>query len=159
MSGITIFGVTGRMGQTLIRALREAPGEARTGAAAPGPGAALFLSGAVASAASSRLGQDAAADGAATGVTVTADPRLALGGASVAIDFSPAGQRGGECAGLRPGEGALAGGDDRLRCRDAHGARGRGRRDPRVDRAEYQLGVNVAARLVKLAAQALRVRL
>ena len=84
MAGITIFGITGRMGQTLVRALREAPGDATPGDAAVLP----HLIGAVASAASSRLGQDAAADGAATGVRITSDARLALCSASVAIDFS-----------------------------------------------------------------------
>src|ERR1700730_17075025 len=77
MSGIAIFGITGRMGQTLVRALRE------RGAAPP-----LRLVGAVASPRSSRLGSDAAADGAPTGVMVTADPRAALRDAAVAVDFS-----------------------------------------------------------------------
>lgn len=80
MAGLTIFGVTGRMGQSLVRALREAPAAA---SAVP-----LNLIGAVASATSSRLGQDAAADGAATGVTIVSDARRALAAASVAIDFS-----------------------------------------------------------------------
>lgn len=77
MTGITIFGITGRMGQTLIRALRERDN-----------GPALRLTGAVASPHSSRLGHDAAAEGVTTGVTVTADPHAALSGANVAIDFS-----------------------------------------------------------------------
>ena len=77
MSGIAIFGITGRMGQTLVRALRE------RGAAQP-----LRLVGAVASPRSSRLGSDAAADGAPTGVLVTADLRAALRDAAVAVDFS-----------------------------------------------------------------------
>jgi 4-hydroxy-tetrahydrodipicolinate reductase len=65
------------MGQSLVRALREATAAST-----------LRLSGALASAESSRLGQDAAADGAATGVTVTADPRVSLACAAVAVDFS-----------------------------------------------------------------------
>jgi 4-hydroxy-tetrahydrodipicolinate reductase len=77
MSGIAIFGITGRMGQTLVRALRE------RGSAQPLP-----LMGAVASRLSVRLGLDAAADGAPTGVMVTADPRTALKAAAVAVDFS-----------------------------------------------------------------------
>ncbi|MDP8983744.1 MAG: 4-hydroxy-tetrahydrodipicolinate reductase, partial [Pseudomonadota bacterium] len=48
----------------------------------------LRLCGAVASPNSSRIGQDAAREGAATGVTVTADARTGLMNASVAIDFS-----------------------------------------------------------------------
>jgi 4-hydroxy-tetrahydrodipicolinate reductase len=77
MSGIAIFGITGRMGQTLVRALRECGTVPR-----------LRLVGAVASTQSSRLGSDAAADGAPTGVVVTADPRAALRDAAVAVDFS-----------------------------------------------------------------------
>jgi 4-hydroxy-tetrahydrodipicolinate reductase len=77
MSGIAIFGITGRMGQTLLRALRER-----------GPTERLRLVGAVASPQSVRLGSDAAADGAPTGVMVTADLRAALRDAAVAVDFS-----------------------------------------------------------------------
>jgi 4-hydroxy-tetrahydrodipicolinate reductase len=86
VTGIAILGVTGRMGQTLLRALREAPtagpGAAGAGATAP------TLVGALASSDSPRLGQDAAAEGPPTGVMVSADPRVALGQAAVAIDFS-----------------------------------------------------------------------
>jgi 4-hydroxy-tetrahydrodipicolinate reductase len=77
MSGVAVFGITGRMGQALVRALREG------GAAQP-----LRLVGAVASQQSPRLGLDAAADGAPSGVLVTADPRAALRDAAVAVDFS-----------------------------------------------------------------------
>jgi 4-hydroxy-tetrahydrodipicolinate reductase len=78
MPGLVIFGITGRMGQSLVRALREAPGE----------GAPLSLCGAIASVASSRLGQDAALEGEPTGVAITADPGAALKAAAVAVDFS-----------------------------------------------------------------------
>jgi 4-hydroxy-tetrahydrodipicolinate reductase len=74
---LTVFGITGRMGQTLIRALRE--------------GSPFQLRGAIASAASPRLGLDAAADGQPTGVVITADPAAALQQASVALDFSVGG--------------------------------------------------------------------
>jgi 4-hydroxy-tetrahydrodipicolinate reductase len=74
--GLALFGVTGRMGQSVVRALREAMPSG------------LRLSGALASAASARLGLDAATDGAPTGVLVTADPTTALAGAAVAMDFS-----------------------------------------------------------------------
>jgi len=77
MSGIAIFGITGRMGQTLVRALRER-----------GPAQPLRLVGALASPRSVRLGSDAASEGAPTGVMVTADPRAALRDAAVAVDFS-----------------------------------------------------------------------
>jgi 4-hydroxy-tetrahydrodipicolinate reductase len=80
MPGIAIFGVTGRMGQSLVRALRE-PRQ-------PVAGTALELAGALASASSARLGLDAAEGGAATGVRITADARAALAGAAVAADFS-----------------------------------------------------------------------
>lgn len=74
MQSIAIFGITGRMGQSLLRALRET--------------SALTLTGAVASANSARLGQDAADGGPPTGVLITADARLGIRGASVAVDFS-----------------------------------------------------------------------
>ena len=71
---LAVFGITGRMGQSLIRALRE--------------GTQFKLQGAIASADSPRLGQEAAAEGEATGVRITADPDAALEHASVALDFS-----------------------------------------------------------------------
>jgi 4-hydroxy-tetrahydrodipicolinate reductase len=74
MPTLAIFGITGRMGQSLVEALRE--------------GRAFTLSGAVASPHSPRLGQDAAAEGTPTGVTITADAAQGLEGAAVAIDFS-----------------------------------------------------------------------
>jgi 4-hydroxy-tetrahydrodipicolinate reductase len=72
---LAVFGITGRMGQSLIRALREAD-------------APLRLSGALASANSALLGRDAALEGAPSGVTITAAIESALSGAEVAIDFS-----------------------------------------------------------------------
>jgi 4-hydroxy-tetrahydrodipicolinate reductase len=71
---LAVFGITGRMGQSLIRALRE--------------GTQFKLQGAIASADSPRLGLEAAAEGEATGVMITADPDAALEHASVALDFS-----------------------------------------------------------------------
>ncbi|HTD72751.1 MAG TPA: 4-hydroxy-tetrahydrodipicolinate reductase [Steroidobacteraceae bacterium] len=71
---LVIFGITGRMGQSLVAALRE--------------GSAFHLQGAVASADSVRLGEDAAAAGRATGVKITADCAAALKGSAVAVDFS-----------------------------------------------------------------------
>lgn len=71
---LTVFGITGRMGQSLIRALREA--------------SEFQLRGAIASAGSARLGSDAAAEGPPTGVAISADLGKALEGASVALDFS-----------------------------------------------------------------------
>jgi len=66
------------MGQSLVCALREARGAQ----------AALSLCGAVASAASSRLGRDAALVGDPTGVVIAADPGASLKAAAVAVDFS-----------------------------------------------------------------------
>jgi 4-hydroxy-tetrahydrodipicolinate reductase len=71
---LVVFGVTGRMGQCLVRAIQE--------------GSQFRLSGAIASPGSSRLGQEAAAEGASSGVRITADCAAALEGASVAVDFS-----------------------------------------------------------------------
>jgi 4-hydroxy-tetrahydrodipicolinate reductase len=71
---LVVFGITGRMGQALLRAMRD---DAR-----------FLLCGAVASAASSRLGLDAAAEGQPCGVTIIADPAAALREECVAIDFS-----------------------------------------------------------------------
>ncbi len=74
MPSIAIFGITGRMGQAILRALRESPD--------------CTLSGAVASAGSSRLGQDAAELGEPTGVLITAEAARGIEGAEVALDFS-----------------------------------------------------------------------
>jgi len=72
---IAIFGVTGRMGQSLLQALREEP-------------ASFALSGAIASADCARLGQDAGDDAAPCGVLITCDSGLGIRGAAVAVDFS-----------------------------------------------------------------------
>jgi 4-hydroxy-tetrahydrodipicolinate reductase len=71
---LVVFGITGRMGQSLLRALCE---DSR-----------FKLTGAVASAASSRLGEDAAAEGQPCGVKITADPSDVLNAGCVALDFS-----------------------------------------------------------------------
>jgi 4-hydroxy-tetrahydrodipicolinate reductase len=76
MKPIAVFGITGRMGQALIRALQES--------ASP----AFALSGAIASPTSARVGQDAAASGKPTGVLITGDAAVGVRGAFVAIDFS-----------------------------------------------------------------------
>jgi len=78
--GIAILGISGRMGQSLVRALQEPAAHAL----------GLRLSGALASNGSPYLGQDAGApsQAPATGVVVTADRAQALAGAVVAIDFT-----------------------------------------------------------------------
>ena len=77
--GLALFGCTGRMGQCLVRALREESF------------ADLHLSCALASPSSSRLGFDAAVEGAPTGVPVTSLAAQGLHGATVAVDFSSPG--------------------------------------------------------------------
>jgi 4-hydroxy-tetrahydrodipicolinate reductase len=84
MPALAIFGITGRMGHSLLQALRESRDTPQ-----------WRLSGAVASSTSARLGQDAgAADGGpahagtATEVLITADASAGIRGASVAVDFS-----------------------------------------------------------------------
>jgi len=74
MHPIAIFGITGRMGQTLLRAMRSDPG--------------FRLCSAIASAESPRLGEDAAAEGTPTGVPITCDPASGVRGAAVSVDFS-----------------------------------------------------------------------
>ena len=155
MSGVTIFGITGRMGQTLIRALREASGDASAGAAAPGPGPALQLIGAGASATSSRLGQDAAAAGAATGVTVTADPRAALAGAAVAIDFSLPQSVAANARACTLAQVPLLVGTTGLDAATRAALEEAAAVIPVLIAPNTSVGVNVAARLVKLATQAL----
>jgi 4-hydroxy-tetrahydrodipicolinate reductase len=76
MVNVAILGVTGRMGRSLVRALRDSQD--------------LELSGALASARSTALGRDAGdlAETGPVGVEVVADHEPALAGARVAIDFT-----------------------------------------------------------------------
>jgi 4-hydroxy-tetrahydrodipicolinate reductase len=74
MQPIVIYGITGRMGQSLLTALQESQ--------------RFVLCGAIASADSQRLGQDAAGEHGRTGVTVGSDAAEALRTAAVALDFS-----------------------------------------------------------------------
>ena len=62
------------MGQSLLRAMQD--------------DVTFRLCGAIASSGSGRLGQDAASEGAPTGVVVTSDPKVGIRGAAVAVDFS-----------------------------------------------------------------------
>ena len=88
--GVVIFGITGRMGQSLVRCLAASGSEAAPALGAAGGSRSLTLSGAVARAGNSRLGEDAAGEGPPSGVTITADVVEALRGAAVAVDFSRA---------------------------------------------------------------------
>jgi 4-hydroxy-tetrahydrodipicolinate reductase len=74
---LIVFGITGRMGQCLIAALRE--------------GSPFHLQGAIASAESRRLGQDAALEGARTGIKITDENSAALPRGAMALDFSVGG--------------------------------------------------------------------
>lgn len=151
MSGIAIFGITGRMGQSLIRALRDGEGVGTSGAPLP----SLRLTGAIASPGSSRLGEDAAVEGHATGVTVTADASAGLIGAAVAVDFSLAdGVAAHARACAAAGIPLLVGttgieGPARTALEAAAGV------IPILIAPNTSVGVNVMARLVKLAASSL----
>jgi 4-hydroxy-tetrahydrodipicolinate reductase len=138
---IAIFGVTGRMGQSLLRALRES--------------STCRLSGAIGSAGSVHLGHEAAAEGAPSGVLVTADTAGGLRGASVAIDFSLGGsvaEHAGECA---------AAGVPILIGVTGYDAAGRAaleeaaRSIPVLIAPNTSVGVSVVAKLVSMAASSL----
>jgi 4-hydroxy-tetrahydrodipicolinate reductase len=141
MPALAIFGITGRMGQSLVRALREAP--------------AFTLSGAIASATSKRLGQDAAGEGAPTGVVITSDPMVGIRGASVAVDFSVSGGVGSHAsvcaaAGVPILVGAT-GLDAATRADLARAARD----IPVLIAPNTSVGVSVVAKLVSMAAAGL----
>jgi 4-hydroxy-tetrahydrodipicolinate reductase len=73
---IALFGVSGRMGRTLLAAMRDATD--------------FKLTGALASPSSKSLGRDAGefGGGAPLGITITADRERALAGADAVIDFT-----------------------------------------------------------------------
>ncbi len=72
MHGLAIFGITGRMGPALLRALRESAEMPESAEGRESADRTVFrLSGAVASGTSGRLGQDAAGEGAPSGVLIT----------------------------------------------------------------------------------------
>jgi 4-hydroxy-tetrahydrodipicolinate reductase len=138
MHSLAVFGITGRMGQSLVQALRETQ--------------ALSLSGAIASRQSSRLGQDAAEQGAATGVTITADVTQGLKGAAVAADFST-----GDCVAAHAGACAAAGiplliGATGFDLAGREAAERAARVIPVLITANTSVGVSVARQLVSMAA-------
>jgi 4-hydroxy-tetrahydrodipicolinate reductase len=140
--GIAIFGITGRMGQTLLRALDGDP-------------AGLELSGAVASLQSRRLGLDAASEGNPRGVRVTADPKVALAGAAVAVDFSLP-----QCVAANARACALAGvpllvGTTGFDAGVRALLEATAETVPVLIAPNTSIGINVVSRLVKLAALAL----
>jgi 4-hydroxy-tetrahydrodipicolinate reductase len=141
MPAIAIFGITGRMGQSLLLALRES--------------ATCTLSGAVASAGSSRLGQDAAVLGEPTGVLVTADIERGIRGAAVALDFSSSAHvavHAEACA--EAGVPVLVGATGFDAATQSVLARVAGR-IPVLIAPNTSVGVGVVAKLVSTAAQAL----
>jgi 4-hydroxy-tetrahydrodipicolinate reductase len=137
MHELVIFGVTGRMGQSLLRALE---GHAE-----------LRLCGAVASPESPSLGQAIGADG----LRVSSDAALALRGASVALDFSlpqAVADHASACVSL--GIPLLVGatGMDAATLALLQGA---AERIPVLVAPNTSVGVNVVAKLAGLAAKAL----
>ena len=74
MRTLAIFGISGHMGQSLLRALVDDP--------------AWRLTGAIASGGSRGVGRDAGAPSDALGVAITADAHAGVRGAAVALDFS-----------------------------------------------------------------------
>ncbi len=143
MKPIAVFGITGRMGQALIRALQDS--------ASP----AFALSGAVASPTSARLGQEAAATGAPTGVLITGDAAMGVRGAAVAVDFSVE-----SCVGAHASICAAAGvpllvGATGLTDQSRAALERAARQVAVLIAPNTSLGVGVAARLVSLAAAAL----
>jgi 4-hydroxy-tetrahydrodipicolinate reductase len=137
MHSLAVFGITGRMGQSLVQALRETP--------------TLRLSGAIASRQSNRLGQDAAEQGAATGVTITADVTQGLKGAAVAADFSTGACVAAHAGARRQRDSAP---DRRHRIRPGE-PRSRGAGSPVIPvlvAANTSVGVSVVRQLVSMAA-------
>lgn len=151
MAGIAVFGITGRMGQALVSALRDEASAMRVGAAP------LRLIGAVASPMSGRLGQDAATEGASTGVVITANLQTGLEHAHVAVDFSlPQWVAAHAHACADAGVPLLVGatGFDTAARASLESAAAH---IPVLIAPNTSLGVNVLASLVRLAAQALGV--
>ena len=128
---LALFGVTGRMGRSVLKALANSR--------------EFTLSGATASAASA----------AAAGATVSADPALALHGARVAIDFSHANAVAGNLAACVsrgvPVVVAVTGLDDAARDELVRAAI----KIPIVQAANTSLGLTVMRKMAALAAGAL----
>ena len=148
-----VFGITGRMGQSLLRALREG-GAADAGAAHAAAGNSK-LSGALASSGSKSLGLDAALEGTPSGVTITADIREALKGADVAIEFSV-----GEVVVEHARACALSGvpllvGTTGLPDSAREALRGMARDIPLLIAANTSVGLTVVAKLARMATAAL----
>src|SRR6202044_3286037 len=142
MAKVAVFGVTGRMGQCLVRALRE-------------PACALQLGGALASGASKHLGQDAALEGPATGVRITAEPRAALGDVAVAVDFSLAQGIAGHAEACLERRVALLVGATGFDAATRSQLEGAARTIPVLIAPNTSIGVAVMTQLLEVAARAL----
>lgn len=140
---ITIFGVTGRMGAALLRAIDEVP-QAR-------------LSGATASSTSRWLNQDAGAPagGPLRGIAIGADPGAAIRTARVAIDFAlPDGTPANVRACVEAGCALVIGTTGLSEAARDHIAEA-ARRIPIVLSANMSVGVNLLMKLTELAAKSL----
>jgi 4-hydroxy-tetrahydrodipicolinate reductase len=140
---VAILGATGRMGRALLAAIDEQHG--------------VRLVGAGASAGSRWLGRDvgAAACGADRGVTITADPAVAIGNASVAIDFTlPAASTANVAACMARGCPIVIGttGHDEPARREIERA---ATRIPILMAPNMSLGVSLLLQLVEIAARQL----
>ena len=146
-NGIAVLGISGRMGQSLVRALQE-PAARELG---------LRLTGALASASSPYLGQDAAvpSQGPATGVVVTADRATALAGASVAIDFTLPAALGGNLAACTAAGVPVVIGTTGLDLAAEEAMAAAAVRIPVLHAPNMSLGVNLLLELVAQAAAAL----
>jgi len=140
---IAIFGVTGRMGAALLRALDEIP--------------VARLSGATASSTSRWLQQDAGAPagGPLRGVAIGSEPKSALHGARVAIDFAlpeATADNLNACLAARcPVVIGTTGLSEQARAQIAVAAK----QIPIVLSANMSVGVNLLMKLTELAAKAL----
>jgi 4-hydroxy-tetrahydrodipicolinate reductase len=143
MLDVAVLGATGRMGRAVIQALEGAAG--------------LRLCGALASRDSAALGRDAAtvAGLAPRGIVVTADPRLALAPARVAIDFSVAGAVARHIEACRERGCALVLGVTGLDEALAEQLRAAAAQIAIVQSPNMSLGVNLCFALVARAARAL----
>ena len=139
MQPLVVFGATGRMGQSLLRALAFVP--------------ALKLAAAVASAGSAGIGKEAVRDGKASGVLVSADAAAALREAAVAVDFSPPQAVAAHAAACEAAGVPLLVGTTGLDMATRDSLRAAARRIPLLVAANTSIGVNVVERLVSSAAR------
>jgi 4-hydroxy-tetrahydrodipicolinate reductase len=140
---LAVFGITGRMGQSLIRVL--------------GGQTQWHLSGALASAANPRLGEHAGSVG---GVRITADPRVALTDAqghtaTVALDFSIAAAAASHAEACAAAGVPLLIGATGLDAAALEALRGAARTIPVLLAPNTSVGVGVLSELTRIAAASL----